>query len=278
MPNDSVCNLFKRHQALRLIQTMEVQDLIDPKNEQLYASIKEFFKINLIENPDWRASAWSSSIEKETVIIKFGATSFPQACFAHELRRIEMIINGFKPVFSGISLHKTTQQFLPTIIKYLNRTFQDHKTAVPFVAMGYSPEHFYEQEEYPMADFLLEELEKEGHSSLYIALLYLDFTAPLTNIDKEQKLALQIAFDHYQGGEFRPTFLRIDEIIHDWVHDAAYNAEAYFIDFLSTIGIKDTWFSYEKNASDHIELHFPDSGFFIGNSFTAFEIENRENE
>lgn len=257
---------------------MEVQDLIDPKNERLYVKVKQHFEIQLVENPDWRASAWSSSIEKNRVIIKHGPTTFPQASFAHELLHIEMIINGFKPVFSGISLHKTTQQFLPTIIKYLNRTFQDHKTAAPFLLMGYPPEQFYDQEEYPLADFLLEELNKEGHSSLYIALLYLDFIAPLTGISQEQKLALQIAFDQYQGGEFRPTFLRIDEVIHNWVHDADYAAEAYFIDLLSTIGVKDTWLSYEKNAPDHIEQHFPDAGFFIGNSFLASAIKNRRNE
>ena len=251
---------------------MEVQDLIDSKNELLYASIKEFFKINLIENPDWRSSAWSSSIEKETVIIKYGSTAFSQASFAHELLHIDLLINGFKPVSSGISLHKTTQQFLPTIIKYLNRTFQGHKTAAPFLLMGYPPEQFYDQEEYPLADFLLNELENEGHSPLYIALLYLDFTAPLTGISQEQKLALQIAFDQYQGGEFRQTFLRMDKIIHNWVHDAAYNAEVYFIDFLSTIGIKDTWLSYEKNAPDNIDQHFPDSGFFIGSPFTILDI------
>jgi len=257
---------------------MEVQDLIDPKNEKLYAKVREYFEIQLIENPDWRASAWSSSIEKDAVVIKYGSTAFPQASFAHELLHIKMIINGFKPVFSGISLHPKTQQFLPTIIKYLNRNFQDHKTAAPFLLMGYPPKQLYDQEEYPLADFLLEELEKEGHSPLYIALLYLDFITPLAGISEDQEDALQITFDKYEGGKYRQSFLQIDKIINNWTKDTAYNAEAYFIDFLSTIGIKDTWLSYEKNAPDNMEYHFPKSGFFIGSGFTILDFENRMNE
>lgn len=119
---------------------------------------------------------------------------------------------------------------------------------------------------------------KEGHSRLYIALLYLDFTAPLTGLSQTQQLALQIAFDQYQGRAFGPVFLRIDKIIHDWVHDKGYAAEAYFIDLLLTIGVKDIWLAYEKNAVDNIKQHFPDAGFFVGESFLASAIKNRENE
>ncbi len=257
---------------------MEIQTLIDPKNERLYAGIKEYFKIQLVENQDWRASAWGSSIEGDTAIIKYCPTDFPQACFAHELLHIDAQTKGFREVSSGTSLNKETQQFLPTIIKYLNITFQHHKIAKPFLLMGYPSEQFYDAEEYPMVDHLLNELEKEGHSRLYLILLYLDFIAPLTGITEDQKQALQIAFGKYSGGKFKQTFFRIDEIIQHWINDDGYIAEAYFIDFLSTAGIKDTWLSYEKNALDNIEHHFPKSGFFIGNSFTTLDIEKKKDE
>jgi len=95
---------------------MDIQTLIDHKNEGLYTRIKAHFNIQLIENKDWREEAWSSSIENDTVVIKYCSTAFPKAAFAHELLHI-------KEVCTGISLHKETQHFLPTIGKYLNITF-----------------------------------------------------------------------------------------------------------------------------------------------------------
>lgn len=102
---------------------MDIQTLIDHKNEGLYTRIKAHFNIQLIENQDWREEAWSSSIENDTVVIKYCSTAFPKAAFAHELLHIETQVKGFKEVCTGISLHKETQHFLPTIVKYLNITF-----------------------------------------------------------------------------------------------------------------------------------------------------------
>ncbi|WP_020538595.1 hypothetical protein [Lewinella cohaerens] len=112
---------------------------------------------------------------------------------------------------------------------------------------------------------------KEGHSPLYLTLLYLDFIAPLTGIIKDQKDALHIAFDKHEGGKHRQIFLRINDIINNWIKDRAYNSEAYFIDLLAIAGIKGTWISYQNFELNDLEHHFPKSGFFVGNSSSVLD-------
>jgi hypothetical protein len=100
----------------------------------------------------------------------------------------------------------------------------------------------------------------------------------LTGITKDQKNTLQTAFDKYEGEKHRQMFLQINEIIINWIKDSLYNAEAYFIDLLTTAGVKDIWVSYQHFELNDLEPHFPKSGFFVGNSFSVFDIEKMNDE
>jgi len=252
---------------------MEINSLIDPTNEKLYQSVCAHLSLRLEENQDWRESVWGSAMDGDAAVITYSETDLPKAAFTHELLHLETQIKGYKRIFSGVSLRKDVQSYIPTLIKVLDTDFQHHKMAHPFLEMGYPSAQFYNDDESDPVRYLNDELSKEGHTVLYLSTLYMVFKSPLSGVTTEESFAIQQAFETYANGIHKPNFERIDEIIQNWIQEESYDAERYMIDFLQNAGITQTWISYKKDIAGMFEKNFPDSGFFIGEPFTLTEIE-----
>lgn len=253
---------------------MEIEDLIRGTNEKLYHSVREHLKVTLIENIDWREEAWSSSIDGDTTIITYCSSKFPKAAFAHELLNIHAQIKGFKKISFGDSLDKEVQYHLPTLVKCMNQHFLDHKIAKAFLTLDYPPQQFYDYELSSEFDFIQGELNTKAKSLISLSILYLSFLTPCGDLSPDQKQALQKSFEQYEGGKYKQTLSKIDEILSDWVSAETFNAEYYLIDFCLNLGIKATWFSYKHDAPGMYQNEFPACGFFVGEAFTLEEIRN----
>ena len=198
---------------------MEIKALIDDANAALYAKVSVQYQVKLVPQADWRACAWQSTINTDTLEISYCPTEFPKAAFSRELLSVDAHMSGFKSVYAGIALDRSVRPFLPTLLKYLNKSFVEHKIAARFLSLGYPREQFHAAPEGDAADFWLSELQTAGHSLLYVSLLYLDFIAPLVPIALQQQQALQKAFAAYDNGNFLKSLGQTKGILGDWTLD-----------------------------------------------------------
>lgn len=243
---------------------MKIEDLIDERNNELYRQINAHLEIVLEENQDWRAEAWDSYIHDGVAVILYCPTSFPSASFTKELLRIHAQIRGFRPVVSGLSRNSQVNERMQTIIKSLNHHFLNHKTAREFVALGYPPEQFQDDDDGGTSYFLKDQLQSDGQSALNLAIMYLSFIEPLMPIPEGDKHIIQQLFNRYDGGKFKQYFECIDETLSSWVETESYDAEKYMVEFLANAGVINTWLSYQLDSKHSA---FPENGFFIGELF-----------
>ena len=211
---------------------MEIKNLIDASNQAIYQAISAHYEVILVENPDWRADAWSAVIRDKQAIIQYADTEHeePKALFSRELLRINLQIEGYKRILTGVSLHQETQQALPVLLKNLDHHFQIHKIAPLFLAMGYPANLFYEDAEDFTSQFLEESLKESGRSLINISILYLSVIAPLSAMSQIGREKIRKDFEEYAGGMFKSNFQEIDNITHRWVQQEGCEAENHLID------------------------------------------------
>lgn len=241
---------------------MEISSLMDERNTRLYKGISKRVEIELKENPDWRAEAWSSYINNKTATVLYCESSQPIPDFTKELLRIQAQLNGFKLLADGQTTNSRSYENMQTIIKSLNHHFLNHKIAREFIALGYSLEQLQEDDE-GTVNFLKDQLAQSGHSALKLSLFYLLSIDPLASATENDRRVIQGLFNQYDGGKFTTCFQCIDKIVQDWALTDTYFAEKYMIDFLINAGVTDTWFSYQTQAPVSNEKDFSEDGFYV---------------
>ena len=253
---------------------MQIQNLLTKATDLLYHSIEAHYEVILQENPDFRAEAWTSRIDGVQAIIKYVEIEHPMAALAHELLHLDTQIKGFRPLVTAYSLSKGTQWYIPTLIKVLNATLMHHKMADPFLAFGYPPALFQQEEaDFPLT-YLQSELLQSDHHLIHLGVLYLTFLEPLNGISAEDKSLLQKSFMEYAGGIYANNFHKMADVLDQWGKADTYEAEGYFKDLLLAMGVSETWFSYLPDLPSRLEEDFPKAGFFVGEGFTLEELKS----
>jgi hypothetical protein len=125
----------------------EISDLTSDCNEDLYREISNQIPIDIIKHH----GGWSASIKDNRAIIKYSWSTYPDACFAHELLHIELELNGLKDPFVW-SYEKNISW---TDIRFLINQLAHHRMYPKFIEMGFSEEEFLHHNDYQETRSLL---------------------------------------------------------------------------------------------------------------------------
>lgn len=123
----------------------EIADIVSLYNEDLYNELKDKIKIRLVKDIK---IGWSAKIENGEAIITYNKSSYPDACFAHELLHIKYELNGLKQ-----PLIKDNED-VTNIMPFLFNQLCHHKFYQEFYDMGFNEEEFLNENDATEVDTL----------------------------------------------------------------------------------------------------------------------------
>jgi hypothetical protein len=137
----------------------ELNQLLDDRNRDLYGQVAGQLNVRLEPSDD---SGWGCKLENHEGIVYCNKSSFPIACFTHELLHLKFESNGM-----GLPYYKTDDSGFPTeTIGFFHNQLVHHKIYPPFIALGFKPQEFLNDDDAKeMAQILKRDLTK--FESLY---------------------------------------------------------------------------------------------------------------
>lgn len=243
---------------------MKIEDLVTEKNRALFERVSAVYKIELRKSTD---VTWGSEVKDSTVYISYSDSAYPEACFTHELLHVDTQIKGYKRMLGAISVQKTTNRGLPTLIDCFDNEFQHHKMYKNFEDMTYPAAQFYHDSDAGTLDYLKQELQQRGLDFRRLLTLYFTAVAPGGGMTPDERSDIKNMFHEYGGGIYKSKLKKLDSILEAWVADVSYDAEEYVKQTCNLMDNIKTWITYENSEGLTTE-NFPSSGFFTDKKFS----------
>lgn len=238
------------------------------KNEDLnslYEEINSWKPVVLEKSSD---SMWGSYInDKGEAVVSYAKASNYPACLAHELLHFKMQKNGYKRMKCSVSSMQNNE-LSKRLIDALDNELQHHKMFSLFSRMGFSNEFFYFDGDAGIREYLDKVLEEQDATIHALITDYLTVIAPggplsIKEVDNyrsrfRKKIGSPVAFDE------------IDSAVESWASSGRYNQDYTVRRIYSLVDQPtETWVGFDNGAG------FPDTGFFIENSFTIEEFTEK---
>ncbi|EFM12131.1 hypothetical protein PaecuDRAFT_0811 [Paenibacillus curdlanolyticus YK9] len=242
---------------------MKLRELITSKNEDLFNRVTAQYKINL--QPSTDEGCWSSNIDIKSkhATIYWADSQHPEEAFTHELLHFDIQRQGFKRLRYGICSADGAGHWFPIFMESLDNELQHHKMYDQYVAMGYNPDFFYDDDDAVAVPLLINEiLNTPIPNKMTLLPHYLTVTSAgierllpdLDNVKQRfrQKCSQRVA----------SIFDVIDEQILKWISFDGYDAQEPITQIIRSIPhAQQTFIGYGERSE------FPNNGFFTEEPF-----------
>lgn len=262
---------------------MEIQNLIDDKNKNIYNFILENnYNIKLVKSPNDRLWGVIPSGPNEFSIYYLENTENPQAAFAHEILHTYIQIKGYKRILGGINLESIkTSEFRDYLINFDNE-IQHWKMYPAFISMNYEYKYFFadsDQYEFKKSIENILKLANEVEPSLIIktdlALRFLTVIIPIGFLRKSERKSYEQRFLDLNNYSYREMFLNIKKIITSWSSSSSYNSIEVMIQLLKIIGFSKAWITQNELNGDLDQEILDTKGTFVGHAFSIETVKSK---
>lgn len=231
----------------------------------LYEEINSWKPIVLEKSSD---SMWGSHInDKGEAVVSYAKASNYPACLAHELLHFKMQKNGYKRMKCSVSSLED-KELSTRLIEALDNELQHHKMFILFSRMGFSNESFYFDGDAEIRKYLDKVLEEKDGTIHALITDYLTAIAPGGPLSTKEVGEYKKRFREKMGSPV--VFDAIDNAIENWVSSDSYDQEDTVRDIYFLVDQPtETWIGFDNGQG------FPDTGFFIENSFTIEDFTEK---
>jgi hypothetical protein len=202
----------------------EIADIVSLYNEDLYNELKDKIKIRLVKDIK---IGWSAKIENGEAIITYNKSSYPDACFAHELLHIKYELNGLKQ-----PLIKDNED-VTNIMPFLFNQLCHHKFYQEFYDMGFNEEEFLNENDATEVDTLaksdiklIEGIFKNSGTISGSRVLLLPYIVLKSPHDKSETTKNHI--EHLKRIGDNVFFQAIDTILQEWKNQESLDSSKTF--------------------------------------------------
>jgi hypothetical protein len=202
----------------------EIADIVSLYNEDLYNELKDKIKIRLVKDIK---IGWSAKIENGEAIITYNKSSYPDACFAHELLHIKYELNGLKQ-----PLIKDNED-VTNIMPFLFNQLCHHKFYQEFYDMGFNEEEFLNENDATEVDTLaksdiklIEGIFKNSGTISGSTVLLLPYIVLKSPHDKSETTKNHI--EHLKRIGDNVFFQAIDTILQEWKNQESLDSSKTF--------------------------------------------------
>jgi len=228
------------------------------KVKELFDSVNAVLPLEFEPSQD---TAWSITIINNKAKIEFTPTENPAAALAHELLHAKLLIDGYTPYLTTVSMDGRDHTLI-AVLEELNNHLQHHKFFSLFEDLGLSAIHFYgdcDVDSYARTSQWLDRLPPSRHTG-HLLVLFLTVIGPGGAGDENERIALRNQFERHCSVREWEMLKTIEAEIENWKKSSTLNAGPTIIRILKCLNIFDrTWVG---TAQD-----FPHAGLFVDQRF-----------